>query len=110
LQYGIPNNNTEHQSVARIDYTASQRQSVFGRYMYAVYDNPGTYDGRNALTLSRTGQNNQVHSFVGGHNWVLSSSMLNAFHATFNKTLNDRPMPVYFSPADLGSSVYSPQP
>ena len=32
--------------------------------MYAVYDNPGTYDGKNALTLSRTGQNNQVHSLV----------------------------------------------
>ena len=29
-----------------------------------VYDNPATYDGTNALTLSRTGQNNQVHSLV----------------------------------------------
>ena len=25
--------------------------------------------------------------------------MVNAFHVTWNKTLNDRPMPVYFSPA-----------
>ena len=71
---------------------------------------PATYDGKNVLTLSRTGQNNQVHSFVGGHNWVLSSTMVNAFHVTYNKTINDRPMPLYFSPADLGSAVYSPQP
>ena len=36
--------------------------------------------------------------------------MINAFHVTFNKTINDRPMPEYFSPADLGAAVYSPQP
>jgi carboxypeptidase family protein/TonB-dependent receptor-like protein len=110
LQYGIPNNNTEHQTLGRADYTLTSKQMVFGRYLYAVYDNPATYDGKNALTLSRTGQNNQVHSFVGGHHWILSVSTLNAFHVTYNKTINDRPMPVYFSPADLGAAVYSPQP
>ena len=36
--------------------------------------------------------------------------MFNAFHVTYNKTINDRPMPEYFSPADLGAAVYSPQP
>jgi hypothetical protein len=110
LQYGIPNNNTEHQTLARTDYTVNVNQSIFGRYLYAVYDNPATYDGKNVLTLSRTGQNNQVHSVVAGHNWVLSPTFINAFHVTYNKTVNDRPMPEYFSPADLGSAVYSPQP
>ena len=104
LQYGIPNNSTEHQNLSRADYTLSSSQSVFGRYLYAVYDNPATYD-TNALTLSRTGQNNQVHSVVTGHNWVLSSSMVNALHVTWNKTLNDRPMPFYFSASDVGSTV-----
>ena len=110
LQYGIPNNNTEHQTLARTDYTVNANQGIFGRYLYAVYDNPATYDGDNVLTLSRTGQNNQVHSVVVGHNWVLSPTFINAFHVTYNKTINDRPMPEYFSPADLGSAVYSPQP
>jgi hypothetical protein len=110
LQYGIPNDNTEHQTLSRVDYTVNPSQGVFARYMYAVYDNPATYDGKNALTLSRTGQNNQVHSLVAGHNWVISSAMLNAIHVTFNKTINDRPMPTYFSPSDLGAAVYSPQP
>ena len=110
LQYGIPNDNTEHQTLSRVDYTVNPSQGVFARYMYAVYDNPATYDGKNALTLSRTGQNNQVQSLVAGHNWVISSAMLNAIHVTFNKTINDRPMPTYFSPSDLGAAVYSPQP
>src|SRR6185295_12179215 len=90
LQYGIPTNNTEHQTLSRADYTVNRNQSVFGRYLYAVYDNPATYDGTNALTLSRTGQNNQVHSLVTGHTWVLSPSMLNAIHVTWNRTVNDR--------------------
>ena len=107
LQYGIPNNSTEHQGLAKVDYTISANQSMFARYFYAVYDNPATYDGSNVLTLSRTGQNNQAHSLVVGHNLVLSSSTLNSLHVTFNRTLNDRPLPPYFSATDLGSRVFS---
>src|SRR4029079_12040408 len=105
LQYGIPNNNTEHQNMARGDYAVNANHSLFPRYLYAVYDNPGTYDGTNALTLSRTGQNNQVHSLVVGHNWIMSPRLINALHVTWNKTLNDRPLPKYFSPNDVGSTV-----
>jgi carboxypeptidase family protein len=108
LQYGIPGNNTENQSLLRGDYTIDSAQSLVARYLYAKYDNPATYDGKNVLTLSRTGQTNRVHSLLVSHNWILSSGVVNAIHATFNKTLNNRPMPVYFSPADLGAAVYSP--
>ncbi|MGH9143443.1 MAG: carboxypeptidase regulatory-like domain-containing protein, partial [Vicinamibacterales bacterium] len=107
LTYGIPNNNTEHQGLAKVDYTISANSSMFARYFYAVYDNPATYDGSNVLTLSRTGQNNQVHSLVLGHNQVLSASTLNSLHITFNRTLNDRPLPPYFSATDLGAKIFS---
>src|SRR3954471_19323789 len=49
LQYGIPNNSSEHQNLARGDYTINSSHSLFARYLYAVYDNPATYDGSNAL-------------------------------------------------------------
>jgi hypothetical protein len=107
VQYGIPNNNTEHQVISKVDYTLSNRQSVFSRYLYAVYENPATYDGKNVLTLSRTGQKNQAHSAVVGHNLVMSS-FVNALRVTVNKTINDRPLPEYFSATDLGSNIYSP--
>ena len=110
IQYGIPNDNTEHQSLAKVDVNLTDQQSMFGRYMYAVYENPATFDGQNALTLSRTGQKNQVHSFVYGHNYVLSNAMLNSFHFTYNRTINDRPLPEYFTATDLGSRVHSPLP
>ena len=107
LQYGIPNNNMEHQGLAKVDYTINSNSSLFARYFYAVYDNPATYDGSNVLTLSRTGQNNQVHSLVLGHNQVLSASTLNSLHVTINRTLNDRPLPPFFSATDLGAKVFS---
>ena len=110
LQYGIPNNSTEHQTLGKIDYTLNQRQTFFARYFYAVYDNPATYDGKNVLTLSRTSQTNKAHSLVVGHNFVLSASTLNSLHITFNRTLNDRPLPEYFTPTELGSKVFSLQP
>src|SRR6185436_7133672 len=107
LTYGIPNNNTEHQGLVKLDYTMSSNSALFARYFYAVYDNPATYDGINVLTLSRTGQNNQAHSLVLGHNQVLSPTTLNALHITINRTLNDRPLPPCFSATDLGSKVFS---
>src|SRR5438034_1944471 len=110
LQYGIPNNSTEHQALGKIDYTLNPKQTLFVRYFYAVYDNPATYDGKNVLTLSRTSQTNQAHSLVVGHNFVLSASTLNSLHVTFNRTLNDRPLPEYFTPTELGSKIFSLQP
>ena len=99
LQYGIPNNNTEHQTLGRGDYTLephAERSSAATSMRCTTTRRPTT--AQNVLTLSRTGQNNQVHSVVVGHNWMLSPSMVNALHVTYNKTLNDRPMPEYFSP------------
>jgi len=109
VQYGIPQNNTEHKALTKVDYTLNNQQTVFARYLYAVYDNPATYDGKNVLTLSRTGQNNQAHSIVMGHNYVLGS-FVNAARITYNKTINDRPLPEFFTATDLGSKVYSPLP
>ena len=107
VQYGIPNNNTEHQVISKVDYTLSNRQSLFSRYLYAVYENPATYDGKNVLTLSRTGQKNEAHSLVVGHNLVMTS-FVNALRLTSNRTINDRPLPEYFTATDLGSRVVSP--
>ena len=107
LRYGIPNNSTEHQGLAKVDYALNSNHSTFVRYFFAVYDNPATYDGVNVLTLSRTSQNNKAHSLVVGHNSVLSASSLNSFHATFNRTLNDRPFSAYFTPTELGSRIFS---
>ena len=107
-QFGIPNDNTENQAISKIDLKVTDAQSLFGRYMFAVYDNPAYYDGKNALSMSRIGQRNVVHSAVVGHNWTMSANRLNSVRVSFSRTLNDRILEEYFSPADLGVKVYSP--
>jgi hypothetical protein len=61
------------------------------------------------LTLSRTGRTTRRTRSWSGHNFVLAS-FVNALRVTYNKTLNDRPLPEFFTATDLGSKVYSPLP
>ncbi len=107
-QFGIPNDNTEHQVLTKVDFKLNDGHAVFGRDLDAGYDNPAFFDGSNALTLSRIGQNNVVHSAVLGHNWILSNNRLNALHVSISRTFNDRALEPDFSPADLGVNIYSP--
>lgn len=107
VQYGIPNNNDEHQALGKVDYTLSSGQTVQARYLYADYDNPATFDGQNVLTLSRTGQRNRVHSLVAGHNFLPSSSFINSLRVTYLTTINDRTLPEYFTATELGSRIAS---
>lgn len=107
VQMGIPNNNSEHLALGKIDYTISQSQSILARYYFARYDNPATYDGKNILTLSRTGQLNRAHSLVVGHNLIASSNAVNSFRLSLNKTFNDRTLPEFFGPGDIGVNVHA---
>ena len=71
---------------------------------------PRPTTARTSSPCRRTGQNNQAHSVVGAHNWALSPTTFNALHVTFNRTLNDRALPEYFTPTELGSNIASPYP
>jgi hypothetical protein len=110
VQYGITSDNTDHQILGKGDYTLSGSQTLTARYLYSRYNKPLEYDGKNILMLAGggnlgTGQTNQVHAFVAGHNWILSPSAVNAIHVTVNKTINDRVVPEFFSPKDVGIAV-----
>jgi hypothetical protein len=74
-------------SAQRVAHTINRNSSLFARYFYAVYDNSATWDSKNVLTLSRTGQNNPVHSLVLGHSRSLASTLNSCM--TINRTLND---------------------
>jgi hypothetical protein len=108
IQYGIINDNREHQILGRIDSTLSQKQSVFGRYFIANYNNPVSQSQNNALQLNKTGVADQSQSVVLGHNYILSPSAISSFRLEANRTRGYRVVDPYFSPADLGINAYSP--
>lgn len=104
-QYGVKNDNSDQQGLGKVDYTINQNHSLSGRYFFARYANPVEFDGKNILMINRTGRENIVHAATTGHNWIVSPKAINSLHVTYNKTLNDRPLPEFFSPKDVGIKV-----
>ena len=110
VQYGIVSDNTEHQLLGRVDYQVSMKHSLYGRYFFANYKNPVTYDPNNVLTANKTGVDDQSQSFVLGDNYTLTPSVIAAFHATVNRTHGYRVVPDYFTPSDLGVNMHNSLP
>ncbi len=110
IQFGDVNDSSDHQVLGKVDYTLNQNHTLTARYIYAKYANPMPFDGKNILEITRVDRKNQVHALTVGHNWILSSSAINALHVTYNKTINDRTLPEYFKPADVGINVEGPIP
>src|SRR5579864_6188246 len=107
IQYGIPNNNREHQILGRIDDQLSDKHQFFGRYFIANYNNPVLYDASNVLTANKTGVADQSQSFVLGDNYTFTPSTIASFHGTLNRTRGLRVVPNYFSPTDLAVQLVS---
>jgi hypothetical protein len=106
-QYGILNNNREHQIIGKIDYTFRQNHTFYGRYFIGNYKNPVVWDEQNVLLANKTGVANQAQSVVLGDNYILSPNTISALHVTVNRTRNNRVLVPYFSPTDLGVQIFS---
>jgi len=105
--YTVPNNSKQGDAIAKLDHQFSQNHTVFVRYLFGQYTNPAFYDGKNALTLTKPGVLNRVHSAVFGDTYLFGPNVVSSFHATLNRTVNERQVPEYFSPTDVGVSVFS---
>ncbi|MGI8989209.1 MAG: carboxypeptidase regulatory-like domain-containing protein [Bryobacteraceae bacterium] len=86
--YAIPNPNNENQYVGRVDWLQSERNSIYGRYLIADYDNPPYYTN-NILTTTRSGLEERAQSVVVAYQYS-SPGFVNAFHATFARLINNR--------------------
>ena len=107
VQYGIVNDNREHQILGRVDYQMNAKHALFARYFIANYNNPVTTDPNNVLTANKTGVADQSQSFVLGDNYSVTPSIVASTHLTVNRTRGYRVVPEYFSPTDLGVNITS---
>ena len=85
LLYGVPNNSDEDQFLTRADWIHNAKHSVFGRYYFADWRNPGAYDGKNLLLTVRPGVTDRAQSLTVGDTYSLSSSAINAYHFTWSR-------------------------
>jgi hypothetical protein len=109
ITYGIPNPNNENQGVSRVDWVQSPRNTIYGRFFVADYDNPPYYTD-NILTTTRAGLEERATSAVAADQYA-TGTFINAFHFTYTRLVNNRTVPGKMpSLASLGANIYNPNP
>jgi hypothetical protein len=104
--YSIPNNSKENQYLGRIDWTQSERHSLFGRYYNTGYTNPAVYQNNDLLLTTLPGIIDRVQSLTAGDSYTLNSSTINAFHFTWTRErINRGPASGLPSASSLGLNV-----
>ena len=101
-QFGGVSNTNEYLTTGKVDYQKTDKHTMFFRYMGAARNASWDYDGQNILTSS-TGQTNQkTHSLVFGDTYVFGTGVVNSFHLTGIRTVNDRIHPEIIDYNDIG--------
>ena len=75
----------ENVFTTKVDYTITNRQSVFGRLLISDYFAPSDYDGQTLLSPTRSASTDGAYSSVFGHQFLISNTTVNAFRVTVNR-------------------------
>lgn len=106
VQYGIPSNSNEYQTIGRIDYNQSDKNQIFGRYFISDYALPATFDGANALTTTSPGIAARSQSLALSDTYTFGPNFISSFHATGTRmALNRSSASNLFSPSDVGIHI-----
>ena len=105
--FGYLTNNPDDQVIGRIDYNVSSKQQFFGRYFIYQYKAISLFDGHNALPTGTPGNEQRSMTMTIGDTYTISPTMVNSFHATFDRRRNNRASAAnLFSPVDLGVNMF----
>ncbi len=108
LVYGIPQPQNEDQFIGRIDWTAGEKQTVFGRYFLTHFTQPAFYGG-NLLLTANPDLNDQAQSFTLGHTYTISSSLVNSLRISGTRNFITRAANAgLINPSDVGIAVSTP--
>src|SRR5581483_7823461 len=96
------------QTVAKIDYQASAKHSLFGRFMFSSNDQPSplTFTPNNILNATASTES-KVYSFTFGSTYLINPSTVNAFRLAANRDKSIVSQPPFVDWTDLGSKLYS---
>src|SRR6185436_19817984 len=104
----------EWQYVGKVDYTLSNKHSVFGRYIGTSQFTPPPFSLEAAqkvlLVTSRGGRDNLAQTVTLGENFVINSATLNQVRFAYNRTDIHRTSTDFFSAPEVGINTYSYMP
>ena len=97
---------------ARVDYQLNEKQTLFARYLATKINTVLPYDlsPNNLLTSTGGSTNDLSQSVTLGHTYLISSSKVNAFRASFNRIGAYHGGALFFGPQDIGINAYSDVP
>jgi hypothetical protein len=102
-QFGTVQDSDEHLALARGDYQLSDKHSFFTRYYGAhLYEQSPYPPHGNPLQLVNAGINTFPESFSFGDTYLASSSTVNSFRATFNRSPLTKFQNEAIGPQDVG--------
>ena len=78
-------NSDEDVLTTKVDYTISNRQSIFGRLLVSSYFAPSNYDGKTLLSPTTSASTDRAYSGVFGHTFLVSNNTVNGFRVTVNR-------------------------
>ncbi len=103
VTYAIPLQTTENQFIARVDWTINSKHSFYSRYLLDGYTAPAFYSPTNVLITTQPGNTERVQGLTLGETYVITSNLVNSFHATGNRRVDVRgPAGTGISPATIG--------
>ncbi|MGC2400102.1 MAG: TonB-dependent receptor [Acidobacteriaceae bacterium] len=106
--YGLPLPQNEDQFIGRIDWTATAKQNVFGRYYLTHFTQPGTFQD-NLLNTQNPSLDDRVQSFTLGHTYTLTSSLVSSFHVGWTRNIVSRNVDQgVINPNTIGINVFAP--
>ena len=111
ILYGQRTVNNENQLVTRMDYQATAKHSVFGRFLVGTFHQPSplTFTPDNILTQGTT-TNSHSYAFTAGSTYLISPTTVNSARLSFTRNVRRDVFDSYFNLADLGSNVYNGYP
>ena len=106
--FGILEKDDASQFLGRIDYTASDRHSVFGRYNTRGNRAPSPFlaDSSNLLLADVRTLDNLGQYLAIGDTYLFGDSTINAFRFSYTRIKVGRDGTTFFSPCDHGVIMY----
>ena len=124
VQYGIRGKGHENVYIGKVDYHASDKHSMFGRYMVAHAGTPSHYDPSDPARLLTTAGSGSIGafttypvandwrswSFAVGDTYLIGTGIVSSFRATLVRPINSRGTPPKeVAPEEIGiRGIYQP--
>lgn len=90
VSVALPGNFNEQQYIGRVDYTLNAKNTLFGRYFLANYQQPAYYSPTNLLLTTVAGNDERVQNFTLGETFIISPRLVNTFHGTYARRRDTR--------------------